>query len=87
MEILLQQHELLDLGKHLTGGTVICQSGCCWLTLAGDDRDHILRAGDCFRIAQRGQLVITATEHSRLMLVAEPETLKSTPWQPLICSN
>lgn len=88
MEILLKKQELLDLGKNLSGRRVICRSGCCWLTQAGDNRDHILRAGDCFDIGLRGQLLITATENSRLLLVAEPDAAKSDSlWQPLTCSR
>lgn len=88
MEILLQRNELLDLGKKLSGRRVVCQSGCCWLTQAGDSRDHILRSGDCFDIGLRGQLLITATENSRLLLVAESAVITAgSPWQPLTCSH
>ena len=88
MEILLQRNELFDLGKNLSGRRVICQSGCCWLTQAGDNRDHVLRSGDCFDISLRGQLLITATENCRLLLVAEPDVITAgSPWQPLTCSH
>lgn len=88
MEILLRQDELLDLGENLVGRSIICRVGSCWLTQAGDNRDHILRSGDRFNIRARGLLLITATENCRLMLVAEEEAINADfPWQPLTCSH
>ena len=72
MEILLNERELLDLGENLRGVSIICREGMCWLTQTGDSRDHILRAGGSFTVSASGQLIITATESCRLMLV-EPK--------------
>lgn len=86
MEILLNKHELLDLGENLADCRIVCLAGCCWLTLSGDSRDYILRSGSSFTVSMNGQLVVTATENSRLMLVAKPQGVKNSPWQPLICN-
>jgi hypothetical protein len=69
MELLLNERELLNLGENLRGLRIVCREGRCWLTQAGDSRDHILRAGDSFTVSACGQLIITATESCRLMLV------------------
>ncbi len=84
MEILLHRNELLDLGDNLYGVRIICQAGRCWLTQAGDNRDHILRSGQGFSVKMRGQLVVTATEDCRLMLASEPASVKlNSPWRQL----
>ena len=69
MEMLLKQRELLDLGAELQGVKIVCQHGQCWITQAGDSRDHILRRGGNFTIRAKGQVIITATESCRIMLV------------------
>ena len=69
MEMLLEQRELLDLGETLQGVKIVCQHGQCWITQSGDSRDHILRRGENFTIRAKGQVIITATESCRIMLV------------------
>lgn len=69
MEMLLEQRELLDLGETLQGVKIVCQHGQCWITQSGDSRDHILRRGGNFIIRAKGQVIITATESCRIVLV------------------
>ena len=69
MEMILEQRELLDLGETLQGVKIVCQHGQCWITQSGDSRDHILRRGGNFTIRAKGQVIITATESCRIMLV------------------
>ena len=69
MELILNKRELLDLGENLCGVSIVCREGRVWLTQAGDSRDHILRAGDSFTASTSGQLIVTAIESCRLMLV------------------
>lgn len=69
MELLLNKQELLNLGGDMNGIRIVCREGRCWITQSGDSRDHILGAGDRFRVKASGQLIITATEPCRLMLV------------------
>jgi len=85
MEIILKKHELLDLGRNLAGNRIVCCSGSCWLTQAGDNRDFILHGGAEFGIRLRGKIIISASEDCRLLLVAKGEELPSAPWQPLPC--
>ena len=69
MEMILEQRELLDLGETLQGVKIVCQHGQCWITQSGDSRDHILRRGGNFTIRAKGQVIITAAESCRIMLV------------------
>ncbi len=68
MELLLNKRELLDLGENLRSVRIVCREGRCWITQAGDTRDHILGTGDSFTAKTSGKLIITATESCRLML-------------------
>lgn len=66
MELLLNNQELLDLGTVRSKLRIICLSGSCWITLAGDDRDYILHAGQHFTNAFSSHLLITAMASCRL---------------------
>lgn len=87
MQLLLNKYELLELGDDLRSVSVHCQAGCCWLTLAGDSRDHILHAGQSHIIRQRGKVLVLATAATRLQLIGEPkrERLDSL-WRQSCCS-
>ena len=76
MEMLLKQRELLDLGEMLQGVRIVCQHGQCWVTQSGDNRDHILRRGESFAIRAKGQVIITAIESCRIMLVESNKRAK-----------
>jgi len=83
MEILLKKHELLDLGRNLAGNKLVCCSGSCWLTQAGDSRDFILQDGAEFDVRMSGKIIISATEDCRLLLVAKSSQFASMPRQLL----
>ena len=68
MEMLLNKRELLDLGEELQGAKIVCREGCCWITLAGDSHDHIIKHGKSFIVRSKGRVLITAMESSRLLL-------------------
>jgi len=69
MELLLSRNELIDLGKNLSGVRIVCIEGCCWLTKAGDNRDHILTQGKAFEILDSGHLVVMALNKCRIRLI------------------
>lgn len=77
MELLLNKQELLNLGANLSGVEIVCLEGRCWLTQAGDSRDHVLRAGGTFAIASNGHLIVTAVDPCRLLLSAKEERIGS----------
>jgi len=88
MELLLDSNELLDLGDNLQQVSVYCQAGCCWLTQAGDSRDHILHAGQSHRISMRGKVMVTATAATRLQLIAAQERNQvPLPWRQFCCTR
>ncbi|MEN8687859.1 MAG: DUF2917 domain-containing protein [Desulfuromonadales bacterium] len=68
MMLLLEERELLDLGEGLRGMRIDCLDGRCWLTQAGDSRDHLLGKGDHFTVRTGGRLIISATKACRLQL-------------------
>lgn len=72
MQLQLDKQEVFNLGDDLRAVRILCRSGCCWLTQAGDDRDHILRAGRSCTITRRGRVLVLATVETRLQLIAEP---------------
>lgn len=76
MEILLKQRELLDLGEELQGTRIICQAGQCWITQAGDSRDHIVKSGGSFIIRARGRVIVAATDSCRIMFAESHRTSK-----------
>jgi len=84
MELLLNKQELLNLGANLRGIKIVCLEGRCWLTQAGDSRDHILRAGGTFAITANGHLMVTAMDTCRLRLNAEQKSIaRRMPLKPL----
>lgn len=74
MQLLLHQGELLDLGENLKGLTVICCSGCCWLTQEGDSRDFILRDNAQIEVHSHGRIMVCASKPCRLQLLTHSPT-------------
>jgi len=75
MEILLQQGEMLVLEGARKGKQVNCTQGLLWVTQAGDQRDHLLHAGDRFTSRLPGEIVVTAWTASRLAADSGPGQL------------
>ena len=71
--MLLEKNELLDLGHKLCQLSVSCLDGRCWLTVEGDNRDHILTAGNNHTIRMSGRVLLTALTKTRLQLVRHSE--------------
>lgn len=84
MDLQLEKNELLDLGDDLRTVSVHCQAGCCWLTQAGDSRDHILHAGQSHTLSRRGKVLVMATAPTRLQLIGEPDQEKTTAARRLL---
>ncbi len=79
MEMLLEKNELLDLGHKLRQVSVYCLEGRCWLTVEGDNRDHILTAGNSHNIRVPGRVMLTALARTRLQLVRGREKTLFVP--------
>ncbi|HKJ04037.1 MAG TPA: DUF2917 domain-containing protein [Geopsychrobacteraceae bacterium] len=71
MELLLNQGELLDLGKNRQGLIIICREGSIWLTQKDDPRDFVLYRGRQFEVRTKGQVVISAVRPSRLQVIPD----------------
>lgn len=74
MELIMNKQELLNLGRQMKGLRIVCRDGKCWITQAGDSRDHILRTGESFLVETASHLIITAMEPCRLMLAESHES-------------
>jgi len=84
MQLLLEKNELLDLGRLVRGVGIYCREGCCWVTVEGDSRDHILQSGENHTIRQSGRVVVTALTQARLQLVqSAPETFALPSFRPV----
>jgi hypothetical protein len=68
MEIVLQQKEVINLGKLPSHVTVKCLYGTLWLTCQGSLTDYILKAGDEHSNSSRGKVVMMAMTEVRLCL-------------------
>jgi hypothetical protein len=51
------------------GTTIDCLGGCLWLTHDGDCKDIVLVAGQAYRSARPGRLLVHALEASRFAVV------------------
>lgn len=58
---------------------VHCVAGSVWITCQGDPEDHVLAAGQVFRAARPGKLVMLALEPGRVRVVAPPRQPATRP--------
>ncbi len=73
MQLLLQQNEIIEIGRGKRGTEIACHEGRCWVTVAGDDRDCLLFPGGRVRVFGRGLVLITALDQARIQLLSCPE--------------
>ncbi|MBI3369686.1 MAG: DUF2917 domain-containing protein [Burkholderiales bacterium] len=66
--IALQRGELRHL-PHAQGLRVECLTGSLWLTIDGDPRDIVLSPGEGFTVDRRGDVIISALDASRALLL------------------
>ncbi len=52
------------------GALVRCLDGLVWITQDGDRADHLVGAGDSFRIDRDGTVVVQATRAARVAIEA-----------------
>lgn len=50
--------------------TLVCEAGELWVTLDGDDEDHVLRAGERLVVAANASVIVSATREAVLRVVA-----------------
>lgn len=66
--IALQRGELRHL-RQSPGLRVECLAGSLWLTIDGDPRDIVLSAGEGFTVDRGGDVIISALDPSRALLL------------------
>ena len=67
MDISLMKGEIVSFKGSRTGIIVRCNEGMVWITVAGDERDHILSSGAQLAVSGRGKIVIAAEEKSSII--------------------
>jgi len=66
IELLLRSRELLNLDNRQNRMAIQCKNGVVWVTCAGEQKDHILRAGKRYVPATKGAILIEAIGESRV---------------------
>jgi len=61
------------------GALVRCLDGLVWITQDGDRADHIVAAGDSFRVDRDGPVIVQATRPARVA-IESPRTDESDNW-------
>jgi hypothetical protein len=65
------------------GALVNCLEGLVWITQDGDRVDHIVGAGDAFRIDRDGPVVVQATRPTRVAIESPREEVLEPWWNAL----
>jgi hypothetical protein len=78
-EIRLNGTELLKLAFGQPGAAIQCTSGTLWLTQPGDAHDHILKAGQTFRLYQSGTILVQGLPRGRARVIEGDSETRRTP--------
>lgn len=87
MRIELDQEQICMTTKQLVkvrggrGYSVVCASGCVWVTQDGDLRDVVLRAGEVFTLDREGLALVQAFEPGAIC-VRPPDVHRGTGVRP-----
>ena len=65
------------------GALVRCLEGLVWITQDGDRADHVVGAGDWFRVDRDGAVVVQATRPARVAIESPDEDGPERWWDPL----
>jgi hypothetical protein len=57
----------IDEIKPLT--TIVCKKGLLWLTLSGDNNDHVLTDGEKFTLDHRGVVLMEALPDAQVRII------------------
>jgi len=55
------------------GALVRCLEGALWITQHDDQADHVIAAGEVFRVDREGTVVVQATRAARLAIESSDE--------------
>ncbi len=68
MKLLLETGELYEPERETGDQILRCEAGTCWLTIEGDSRDLLLRAGQQCELPRHRRVVVTALSEVRIQL-------------------
>ena len=75
IDLNLPLHEVVNISHPQPGLTIVCEKGVLWVTVAGDNNDHTLEAGESYRIQDANSVVIEAVEDAIVILRDASEEL------------
>jgi Protein of unknown function (DUF2917) len=75
----LKQRDTLTL-EAARGALVRCLEGLVWITQDGDCADHIVAAGDSFRVDRDGSVIVQATTRPARLAIESPREDDSDHW-------
>jgi len=64
------------------GALVRCLEGLVWITQDGDRADHVVGAGDSFRVDRDGSVIVQATRPARVAIESPREDVSGHWWTP-----
>jgi hypothetical protein len=64
------------------GALVRCLEGLVWITQDGDRADHVVSAGDSFRVDRDGSVIVQATRAARVAIESPREDASGRWWTP-----
>ena len=79
--LLLPRADTLTLDD-ARGALVRCLEGALWITQHDDQADHVIAAGEVFRVDREGPVVVQATRAARLTIESPDELLLEPWWDP-----
>jgi len=65
------------------GALVRCLEGAVWITQDGDRADHVVGAGDSFRVDRDGTVIVQATRPARVAIESPRDDEPDAWWNPL----
>ena len=66
IEVLLRRNQLLNLENAQPHMAIECKGGVLWVTASGDNKDHMLYAGQRFNPIKGTKVVVQALKDSNL---------------------
>ena len=77
--LLLPRADTLTLDD-ARGVLVRCLEGALWITQHDDQADHVIAAGEVFRVDREGPVVVQAVRAARLAIESPDELLLESWW-------
>jgi len=68
IELLLRRNQLLSVENSQPHMAIECKEGVLWVTATGDNRDHMLYAGERYEPLENSKVVIEALKDASLDL-------------------